>query len=116
MRPSGRYSLRSRAAPEAFVLGELSIDYDRRRATVGDRAVVLTATEFELLRCLASAPGNVVSREHLSREALGRGLLPYDRSIDTHISNVRRKLERAGVTTPTIQNQRGVGYRLLVEE
>ena len=75
----------------------------------------LTGTEFELLRCLMSSPGNVVEREQLSHAALGRKLLPYDRSIDTHINNLRRKLEKAGVASPSIQNQRGVGYRLLTD-
>ena len=60
-----------------------------------------------------SSPGNVVKREKLCNEALGRRLLPYDRSIDTHISNLRRKLEGRGVDNPSIQNQRGIGYRLL---
>ena len=110
---------RAGAGPEAkdhVQMGSVEMDMRSRKVTAAGHPVRLTGTEFELLRCLASAPGDVVSREHLSREALGRGLLPYDRSIDTHISNVRRKLERAGVTTPTIQNQRGIGYRLLVEE
>ena len=61
-------------------------------------------------------PGEVVSKEQLSQRALGRRYMPYDRSIDTHVSNVRRKLADAGVTSPTIQSQRGVGYCLLVDE
>jgi len=65
------------------------------------------------LRCLLETPGEVVSKEHLSARALGRRLLPYDRSIDTHISNLRGKLEAAGSETVTILNQRGVGYLLI---
>jgi two-component system response regulator CpxR len=76
----------------------------------------LTGTEFEILRCLLETPGEVVSKEQLSERALGRRLLPYDRSIDTHISNLRGKLEQAGNHKESIQNQRGVGYLLLPGE
>ena len=98
-----------------IAVGSIEMDTQSRQVSAADETIRLTGTEFELLRCLASAPGDVVSREELSRQALGRGLLPYDRSIDTHISNVRRKLERAGVSNPAIQNQRGIGYRLVAE-
>jgi two-component system response regulator CpxR len=76
----------------------------------------LTGTEYEILRCLLETPGKVVSKEQLSERALGRRLLPYDRSIDTHISNLRGKLERAGNQNESIQNQRGVGYLLIPGE
>ena len=55
----------------------------------------------------------MVNKERLSERALGRKLLPYDRSVDTHISNLRGKLEKAGNRNETIQNQRGVGYLLI---
>jgi two-component system response regulator CpxR len=62
------------------------------------------------------APGEVVSKELLSERALGRRLLPYDRSIDTHVSNLRGKLERAVNCTASILNQRGVGYLMVSGE
>jgi two-component system response regulator CpxR len=96
--------------------GSVELDTRSRQLIVAGVPVRLTGTEFELLRCLMDAPGEVVSRDRLCSEALGRRLLPYDRSIDTHISNLRRKLEQAGVTSPTIQNQRGIGYRLVEGE
>ena len=65
------------------------------------------------MKCLLKTPGKVVNKEHLSERALGRRLLPYDRSVDTHISNLRGKLEKAGTHNETIQNQRGVGYLLI---
>lgn len=95
--------------------GDIELDTRTRQVSAGGSKLRLTGTEFEMLHCLMKAPGTVVSRETLSREALGRGLLPYDRSIDTHISNVRRKLDDAGVDNPSIQNQRGVGYRLVAD-
>jgi len=96
--------------------GTLELDTRSRQMLVNGETVRVTGTEFEILRCLLGAPGEVVTRERLCHEALGRRLLPYDRSIDTHISNLRRKLEQAGATTPAIQNQRGIGYRLVVDE
>jgi two-component system response regulator CpxR len=97
-------------------VGAIELDVRARRVSTGGESIRLTGTEFELLRCLAEAPGEIVSKEHLSREALGRRHMPYDRSIDTHVSNVRGKLTRAGVANPSIQSRRGVGYCLLVDE
>jgi len=97
------------------LVGALELDERTRHVTAHGEALRLTGTEFEILRCLIDTPGGVVTREQLSKQALGRHLLPYDRSIDTHISNLRGKLERAGVQDPGIQNQRGVGYRLIPE-
>ena len=94
----------------------IELDLRSRRVTAGGETIRLTGTEFELLRCLAESPAEVVSKEQLSQRALGRRNLPYDRSIDTHISNVRRKLADAGVVNPSIQSRRGVGYFLAVDE
>lgn len=101
--------------PGKQTVGALELDERTRQVTVHGEALRLTGTEFEILRCLIESPGGVVTREELSKQALGRHLLPYDRSIDTHISNLRGKLESAGVQDPGIQNQRGVGYRLVPE-
>jgi DNA-binding response OmpR family regulator len=98
------------------VVGALELDTRTRSVTANGNSVRLTGTEFEILNCIINSDGAVVSREHLSEQALGRRLLPYDRSIDTHISNLRGKLERAGLTDPAIVSQRGVGYRLVPKE
>jgi len=94
-------------------LGKIRLDTRTHRATVGDTELKLTGTEFEILKCLLETPGKVVNKEYLSERALGRRLMPFDRSVDTHISNLRGKLERAGNRNETIQNQRGVGYLLI---
>jgi two-component system response regulator CpxR len=94
-------------------LGDISLDTRTHRAEVSDTELKLTGTEFEILKCLLETPGKVVNKEYLSERALGRRLLPYDRSVDTHISNLRGKLEKAGTHDETIQNQRGVGYLLI---
>jgi two-component system response regulator CpxR len=93
-------------------LGGIELDTRTHRATVDGKHLRLTGSEFEILKSLLE-PGQVVSKEQLCERALGRRLLPYDRSIDTHISNLRGKLERAGNKNETIQNQRGVGYLLI---
>lgn len=97
-------------------IGMLDLDVLSRRVSTGGQPIRLTGTEFELLRCLAESPGSVVAKEQLSQKVLGRKHLPYDRSIDTHVSNVRGKLSDADVTNPTIKSQRGVGYTLLVNQ
>ena len=99
-----------------LAVGALELDVRSRRVSAGGQSIRLTGTEFELLRCLAEAPGKVVPKEELSQQVLGRRHMPYDRSIDTHISNVRGKLADAGVDSPSIRSQRGVGYLLLVGE
>jgi two-component system response regulator CpxR len=107
---------RSQGAPgnaRTMRLGDIELDPRTRKAMVAGRELQLTSTEFQILRCLLETPGEVVSKEQLSERALGRRLLPYDRSIDTHISNLRGKLELAGNGNETIRNQRGVGYLLV---
>ena len=98
---------------DKVVVGSLEIDTRSRRVSAAGKPLRLTGTEFELLRCLAETPGKVIRKEQLSQQVLGRKHMPYDRSIDTHISNVRGKLADAGISQPSIQSQRGVGYLLL---
>jgi two-component system response regulator CpxR len=108
-----RRSKPSRTESEILSLGNITLDTRTHRAAVNEKEMQLTGTEYEILKCLLETPGAVVSKENLSERALGRRLLPYDRSVDTHISNLRGKLERAGNRNETIQNQRGVGYLLI---
>lgn len=99
-----------------IAVGDIELDVRARRVTAGGQSIRLTGAEFELLRCLAEAASETVSKEELARAALGRRHMPYDRSIDTHISNVRGKLAGAGIANPSIRNHRGVGYCLLVSD
>ena len=93
--------------------GEIKLDTAKRKVTVNNDILNLTGTEYAILKCLLETPGEVVDKETLSKKALGRRLLPYDRSIDTHISNLRGKLENAGHKQKPIHNERGIGYLLL---
>ena len=108
-----RRAKQTNSVHQQLSLGGIDLNVRTRVATVDDKALTLTGTEFEILKFLLEVPGEVVSKEQLSERALGRRLLPYDRSIDTHISNLRGKLEKAGNRNDTIQNQRGVGYLLV---
>ncbi len=102
------------AAQQAgLTLAGLEMDPKARRVLLDDQALQLTGTEFEILRCLMETPGEVVTKDSLSERALGRRLLPFDRSVDTHISNLRQKL--GADARITISNQRGVGYLLLAD-
>jgi two-component system response regulator CpxR len=81
------------------------------RAVSRDRKPVeLTAVEFDLLAVLMTHAGAVVSREELVRTVLGREFSPYDRSIDTHVCNLRKKIGRLKDGTERIKGIRGTGY------
>ena len=75
-----------------------------------DTPVDITATEFAVLEALMRQPGVLVTKDDLSQQALGRALMPFDRSLDTHISNLRRKLGPAPDGSPRIKTLRGRGY------
>ncbi len=76
-----------------------------------DSEIVLTSVEFSLLHMLLTHAGQVVSREDMVRQVLGRHLSPYDRSVDVHISNLRRKLGQNPDGLERIKTIRGVGYQ-----
>jgi DNA-binding response OmpR family regulator len=94
-----------RPAGLALVLGDLRVDPARRRVTVGDRQVHLTATEFDLLHRLAERPGVVHSREQLLDEVWGWRDGSSTRTVDSHVAALRRKLGAERIRTV-----HGVGY------
>ena len=102
--------------PQTLQVGPLQADLRRREARVGDVPLNLTNAEFVILAALMRAPGEVVSRAALTRAALGRQLLPEDRSLDTHISNLRRKINALELAQSTIRSIRGSGYLLVPME
>jgi len=100
---------------EPLCVGPLTIIPTRREAKLGHTLLKLTATEFELLMALAGASGEVLTKDDLSRKALGRPREPYDRSVDVHISNLRQKLAETGGGAE-IETIRSVGYYLKISE
>jgi len=101
---------------EVIQAGSVVLDTARWSAAVDGQEVKLTGAEYRVLEVLVRRVGQVVSREDLTEQALGRSLSPYDRAIDTHVSNLRKKL--AGHLGPrlAIRNIRGAGYLLAVEQ
>jgi two-component system, OmpR family, response regulator CpxR len=91
----------------------LSLNPGRQEATFDGQTLELTGTEFTLLYLLAQHLGQVVSREHLSQEVLGKRLTPFDRAIDMHISNLRRKLPDRKDGHPWFKTLRGRGYLMV---
>ena len=105
-------ALRRRAEPGPFVLGELAIDYERRRVTVAGREVALTATEYELLRVLSLKPGRVWSYEALLREVWGETDEAEQARVRAIVKKLRRKLGDAAPGRGWVLNEYGVGYRM----
>ena len=91
----------------------LVLNPGRQEASFDGQTLELTGTEFTLLYLLAQHLGQVVSREHLSQEVLGKRLTPFDRAIDMHISNLRRKLPDRKDGHPWFKTLRGRGYLMV---
>ena len=96
--------------PDRIVLGDLEVDPGARMVRRQGISVPVTTVEFDLLEVLARAAGHVVSRERLAREVLGREFSPFDRSVDTHVYNLRRKIGPHQDGSERIKGVRGIGY------
>jgi two-component system response regulator CpxR len=96
--------------PAALTVGDVALDYATRSAQRAGAAVELTVVEFDLLARLLATPGRIVTREDLSNEVLHRKLSPFDRSIDMHVSNLRKKLGHQTQGQERIRTVRGIGY------
>jgi two-component system alkaline phosphatase synthesis response regulator PhoP len=106
---------RSGAAPSASTViqrGGLSIDLTRRQVSIHGSPIDLTATEFRMLQFFAQHPGRVFSRSELIDAALGREVSVIDRTIDVHVTGLRKKL---GACSSWIETVRGFGYRFREE-
>jgi two-component system alkaline phosphatase synthesis response regulator PhoP len=96
---------------ELISAGGVTIDIARRRVAVADRNVDLTATEFDLVLTMARRPGQVFTRSQLLDAVHGVAFDSYERAIDAHVKNIRRKLEPDPRHPRYIQTVYGVGYR-----
>lgn len=96
-------------------VGQLTLWPEKRLAEWGDRHLELTSTEFNLLIVLARSAGTMVSKRELSEQGLGRPLARFDRSIDVHVSSLRRKLGTLADGRSCIQTVRGLGYQYVRE-
>lgn len=115
-----RAILRRSAGPEAkqehalLRVDGLELNRAARTALQNGKKLELTDVEFALLEALMRSPGKVVSREEISENVLGRRFHPFDRSLDMHVSRLRRKLARRGSSEEQVKTIRGVGYQLAV--
>jgi two-component system response regulator CpxR len=105
-----RYEPRTGSAAPRVEVNGVALDPATRQVTVDGRAADLTTFEFDILELLMRAAGRVVSRDDLMENLYNRPATAFDRSIDMHISHLRRKLE---ASRPLIKTIRGVGYQFL---
>ncbi len=103
---------RAEKAGECLSLGPISVDPERHEVALDSKQLSLTATEFNLLKCLVSRPGRVFSREDLLKHAWADDTLVTDRTVDVHILGLRKKM---GKYADWIETVRGFGYRLRPE-
>ena len=93
---------------------DFELDPAARKALKAGKRLDLTDVEFGLLEALMRSPGKVVSREELSQSVLGRSFDPFDRSLDMHVSRLRKKLSH-GTEEDQVKTIRGVGYQLVLD-
>ena len=106
-----RAALRRRTRPEPFILGDLAIDYDRRRVSVGGRPVALTATEYDLLRTLSLGAGRVLTYDALLRQVWS-GRNSDAKIVRAYVKRLRRKLGDDAKRPTYILTELRVGYRM----
>ncbi|MDX6270750.1 MAG: two-component system, OmpR family, response regulator [Acidobacteriota bacterium] len=100
-----------RQSPQTLAIGDVEMDTGTRVVRRAGETVELTVVEYDLLEKLLRVPGRIVTREELVRDVLHRNLSPFDRSIDMHVSNLRKKLgHQVGGSVERIKTVRGVGY------
>jgi two-component system response regulator CpxR len=108
---------RSSSEPAKLVVADIEIEVTRRKVLKAGLPIELTGAEFALLKILLLCAGQVVGREELNRTVLGRAYSPFDRSIDVHVSNLRKKLgpgEDAGERIKSVRNE-GYMYTVAVD-
>ena len=102
------------AAADSITLGDLEIHTGSRSVHLDGSLLPMTSTEYSLLEYLARGAGRVIGKEEISQQVLGRKLEAYDRGIDMHISNLRRKLGPLPGGEERIKTVRGVGYQYVL--
>jgi two-component system response regulator CpxR len=95
---------------ETIKIGDVEMDSNTRNVRRAGEVIELTGVEYDLLEILLRNAGQIVKREDLVKEVLGRELSPFDRSIDMHVSNLRKKLGHQLNGLERIKTIRGVGY------
>jgi DNA-binding response OmpR family regulator len=99
-------------APGTLTVGELRLDRAQHTVLVGERPVELTPSEFEILSLMLNSPGRVFTREQLLEATQGGAYEGYERTIDTHIKNLRQKIEAAPRRPEYLLTVHGIGYKI----
>ncbi|MFC1144982.1 response regulator [Pasteurella multocida] len=115
-RPAATLNTEVKENRSEFVFCDITLYPGRQQAFHHDKDLELTGTEFALLQKLVLNPGQILSRESLSIEILGKQLTPFDRAIDMHMSNLRKKLPPRTDGSPWFKTLRGRGYLLVSEK
>jgi DNA-binding response OmpR family regulator len=103
---------RSRAEGEVYRVGELEIDPARHEVRSSGKLIELTPAEFKILACLAASPGRAFSRQQLLEHAFGFDHYVFDRTVDVHVMNLRKKIEPSSGAPAYLKTVYGVGYKL----
>lgn len=103
------------APPPQLRLGGLVLDVDQRTLAIGGKSIDLTRTEFTLLQILMANPGHTFTRDELLEKSMGYAYEGMGRTLDTHMSNLRKKIEPDPSTPIYIQTVYGIGYRMVKE-
>lgn len=98
------------SANDAILVGDLRLDPKRQEVYCNEQLIILTSTEFSLLLNLLANSGELVTKESLSESVLGKKLMPFDRSLDMHLSNLRKKLPERKDGRARVKTLRGKGY------
>jgi two-component system, OmpR family, alkaline phosphatase synthesis response regulator PhoP len=106
-----RRSRASQRGDEVIRVADVEVDTAKMRVTVAGEAVELTPTEFQLLAALARGPGRVFTRSQLLDAVHGFAIESYERAIDAHVKNIRRKIEPTPGSPRYVLTVHGVGYR-----
>ena len=96
--------------PGKLIVGEIELIPGTRTVLCAGQKIELTSVEFDILEVLLRMAGQVVSRDDLVKQALGRNITAYDRSIDVHVSSLRKKLGQRRDTSERIKTIRSIGY------
>ncbi|MCK8046906.1 MULTISPECIES: response regulator [Shewanella] len=106
-----RTHVQSNEAPQpTHQYGDINLDPGRQEVHCQDQLIILTGTEFSLLFELVKNAGELATKEDLSEKVLGKKLMPFDRSLDMHLSNLRKKMPERSDGRPRVKTIRGKGY------
>ncbi|MCJ8303325.1 response regulator [Shewanella sp.] len=96
--------------PSVYEYGDITLDPSRQEVYCQEQLLILTGTEFGLLFEMVQNAGDLISKESLSEKVLNKKLMPFDRSLDMHLSNLRKKLPERMDGRPRVKTIRGKGY------